>query len=122
MNIEQAITPVYLVKGAEEFLSFCTQVLGAQESSRVTGPDSAVMRAELRFAGSAVIVTESIKDPPTAAAALFDVQDCDAMFERAVRAGAKPLLEPRDMPWGHRWARIEDRWGNRWTFATRPVD
>ena len=66
-------------------------------------------------------MTEAIKDPRTSNAIAYFVDECDVMFEKAVAFGAKPITPPADTPWGARWARVEDGWGNRWTFTTRPA-
>lgn len=38
----------------------------------------------------------------------------DAVFKAAVKEGAKTLAEPADMPWGMRWAEVQDPWGIKW--------
>ena len=47
------------------------------------------------------------------------VPDCDAAFQRAIEAGAKPMFPPADMFWGDRCAGIADPFGYVWSFATR---
>ena len=47
------------------------------------------------------------------------VPDCDASFQRAVKAGAKELGPPTDMFWGDRCAGVVDPFGYMWSFATR---
>ena len=46
------------------------------------------------------------------------VEDCDAIYQHAVRAGGKSILEPKDQPYGDRQAAVEDEWGNQWFIAT----
>jgi uncharacterized glyoxalase superfamily protein PhnB len=46
------------------------------------------------------------------------VADADAVFERAVQAGAKPVMAPADMFWGDRYGVLEDPFGHRWAVLT----
>jgi uncharacterized glyoxalase superfamily protein PhnB len=49
---------------------------------------------------------------------LVHVDDIDAHYERAKRAGAHILSEPEDTPFGRRY-RAEDLEGHRWMFVQR---
>jgi PhnB protein len=46
------------------------------------------------------------------------VEDSDALFERAVLAGAKVIMPMTDMFFGSREGRVADPFGNVWTIAT----
>ena len=46
------------------------------------------------------------------------VDDADEKYRRAVDAGATPLEEPSNMPYGDRRGMVEDWWGNLWQIAT----
>src|SRR5688572_21071928 len=54
------------------------------------------------------------------------VDDCDALFKRAVAAGATvppgPMGAPADQFWGDRCGSITDPEGYSWTIATRKED
>jgi uncharacterized glyoxalase superfamily protein PhnB len=50
------------------------------------------------------------------------VDDADAVFDRAVKAGAKSLNAPEDMFWGDRYGKLEDPFGHRWSVATHVRD
>ena len=50
------------------------------------------------------------------------VNDTDALYERALRASATSLLEPRDEPYGDRCAGVKDPVGNQWFIATHIKD
>jgi len=112
------VTSVFNVKGADAFITFCQGALGAEFISRRPTPDGAVMHADLRFGDFIVMVSDAIRDAPaTCLTALFS--DADAVFNAAVRAGATATMAPTDTPWGQRWARVVDAWGNRRTFTTQ---
>jgi PhnB protein len=47
------------------------------------------------------------------------VNNADATYERAIKAGAKSLFAPADQPYGDRNAGVEDPFGNQWYIAAR---
>ena len=54
------------------------------------------------------IVPAAVQLPPAGVILTFVVDDCDAVFERATRAGAGVVEGPTDMPYGQRRALITD--------------
>jgi PhnB protein len=50
------------------------------------------------------------------------LEDADAAFERAVKAGAKPLRAVEDQFYGDRSGQFEDPYGHRWNVATHVED
>jgi uncharacterized glyoxalase superfamily protein PhnB len=50
------------------------------------------------------------------------VPDADAVYQRALQAGATSTMEPTDQFWGDRMAGVEDPAGNRWWIATHQED
>ena len=46
------------------------------------------------------------------------VPDCDAVYQRALEAGATSIDEPRDQEYGERSASVKDPAGNLWYIAT----
>jgi PhnB protein len=50
------------------------------------------------------------------------VPDADALYRRALAAGAKSLSEPADMPYGDRVGGVKDAFGNDWYIATHIKD
>jgi PhnB protein len=46
------------------------------------------------------------------------MEDVDAVYQRAIAAGAKSLREPADQPYGDRTGAVEDAFGNQWWIAT----
>jgi PhnB protein len=49
---------------------------------------------------------------------IFNVEDSDALFDRAVQAGATVIMPMTDMFFGSREGRVADPFGNVWTIAT----
>jgi len=50
------------------------------------------------------------------------VEDTDALYNRAIAAGAKSLSAPADQPYGDRNAGVEDPFGNQWYIGTHIND
>src|SRR5690606_14334021 len=50
------------------------------------------------------------------------VQDADAMYQRAISAGAKEVMPVTEMFWGDRYGVVEDPQGHRWSLATHVRD
>jgi PhnB protein len=50
------------------------------------------------------------------------VDDVDAVFNRAVEAGAKSDMPPSDMFWGDRFGKLTDPFGHLWGIATHVED
>ena len=50
------------------------------------------------------------------------VDDADALYRRAVQAGAHSEREPADQFYGDRMGAVKDRWDNIWFIATHTED
>ena len=46
------------------------------------------------------------------------VEDTDALYARAIAAGATSIYAPADQPYGDRGAALVDPFGNHWYLAT----
>ena len=120
----RTVTPhVYLQaqsgKGAPEFIEFLKAAFGANLEMRHDFPDGRVGHALVHLAGAAIEMGEGHEPSPTGPAAFYlYVEDCDALYNQAVAAGAKSMYEPMDMPYGDRSGGVEDAWGNIWSIST----
>jgi PhnB protein len=95
----------------------------AEEIMRLTMPDGKVVHCELKFGDSRLNLGETMEGwPEHGLLAQIYVADSDAMFKRAVKAGAKELMPMTDMFFGSREGRVVDPFGNTWTIATRKED
>lgn len=103
-------------RGAPEFIQFLTSALGAQVEIRHDFPNGLVGHAVMRIEGAALEIGEGRFQAP--AAFYLYVDDCDALYRRAVAAGARFLYAPMDLPFGDRLGGVEDPWGNDWFIAT----
>lgn len=114
-----SLTPYLIVTGAAKLIDFLKQAFGAEEKFRVPKPDGSIMHAEVRIAGSVVEVADAnAQYPPRPTNLHFYVPDADAVYERAIAAGAISTHEPVDQPYGDREASIRDPGGNDWYIST----
>jgi uncharacterized glyoxalase superfamily protein PhnB len=125
------ITPHLVCSGAAEALTFYKQAFGAVENSRMPGPDGKIMHAQMRIGDSLLMLADDFPDygcvgpnalKNTPVYIHLYVEDVDAVYARAVEAGAKPIMPVSDMFWGDRYGQIEDPFGHRWSIATHKRD
>ena len=90
-----SVTPFVIVKGAARFLDFMADAFDAKEIGRVIGADGAIGHAETRIGDSVVMTFDAKEDwPATPAFLRLYVDDVDAVYERALAAGATSVTKP----------------------------
>jgi PhnB protein len=113
------ITPNIVVDDAEKAVAFLKKALGATENYRLTMSDGTITHCELKIGDSILNLGASMEEwPAHGLVAQIYVEDSDALFQRAVQAGAKVIMPMTDMFFGSREGRITDPFGNVWTIAT----
>ena len=118
-----SITPSFCVDGAQKFISFLKEVFAAQDRFRMDGPGGKVMHAELSIGDSAVMVSDVMPQWPAKSNALYVyVDDVDATYERALKAGATSVRAPENAFYGDRNSAVLDPFGNMWSIATHVED
>jgi PhnB protein len=107
-----SVTPRLVVHDVASLVEFFKQAFGATGDFR---PD---IPCEIRIGDSLVMVSEvGVRDAMPAFLYLY-VDDIDATYQRALKAGAESLEEPQDMPYGDRRCMVKDPGGNIWQIAT----
>ena len=113
------ITPNIIVDDAEKAVEFLKKALGATESYRLVMSNGKITHCELRIGDSVLNLGESMEGwPARGLVAQIYVEDSDALFKRAVDAGATVIMPMTDMFFGSREGRVADPYGNVWTIAT----
>jgi len=117
------VTPYLVVEDATKLLGFLKQVFGATEKEMMKTPDGRIMHAEVKIGDSVIMMGEPTGRWKAMPAALYVyVQDTDAVYKRALDAGATSLMEPADQFYGDRNAGVQDASGNMWWIATHKED
>jgi PhnB protein len=125
------LTPYLCVDGAARAIEFYTQVLGASEKMRMGGPGGTIGHAELAFGDSVLMLADEHPDMGflspgriggTAVTLHLYVDDVDAVFAKALAAGANALRPVENQFYGDRSGQFEDPFGHRWNVATHIED
>ena len=119
------------VRDAASALKFYQNGLGAQELFRMPTPGGGVAHAEFMIGNTRIYISDEAEEwsafampEGTMASCLFTIatENCDASYERAIKAGAVSLSEPQNQFWGDRSALIKDPFGYRWSFNQKTED
>ena len=117
------VTPYLTVQGVPTLIEFLKQAFAAQEIERLTQPDGTIGHAEVRIGDSVVMMAEARDEhQPMPGAIYLYVNDTDAIYQRALQAGATSTMEPADQFYGDRSAGVRDPVGNQWWIATHKED
>lgn len=123
------ITPYLYYEDVASALDWLTKTYGFSERLRMPGPDGGIMHAEMEFADGVIMMgcpSPDFKGPKHTGQVNHSlyvyVDDVDAHYEHARRAGATVLSEPEDQFYGDRMYRVEDFEGNHWGFAQHIKD
>ncbi len=123
------LTASLIVKDARKVIDFYKRAFGAEEHDLMASPDGRVMHAEIRFGDSMLMLGEenpsypAFKSAETMGGSPVSLHlyfaDADAVYKRAVDAGAKPDMPVQEMFWGDRYGKVTDPFGYSWGIATR---
>jgi uncharacterized glyoxalase superfamily protein PhnB len=118
-----SVTPYLMVKGANQFITFMAAVFGAKVTEQFLQPDGTPGHTELRLGDSPIMLSEAKVDrPPTPIMLYVYVEDVDAAFERAVKAGGKVVAPPTNQFYGDRSGGVIEPSGNTIWIATHVED
>ena len=108
---------------AEPVINFLKRAFGAEELGRYTSPDGVIHHTTMNI-GNAHMEMGEAHGPYQPMPTMFYlyVEDCDALYKRALIAGATSISEPKDQPYGDRSGGVIDPFGNKWYIATHIKD
>jgi len=125
-------TPTLMQKNCIEAIEWYRRTFGAEVRSISPGPSpGSTMHAEIRIGDSSIYMADdmpmsSVKSPSllggTSSSITLYYSDCDAVFERSLKAGAQVQMPLDDMFWGDRYGVIKDPFGYMWAIATHKED
>jgi PhnB protein len=118
------VTPYLVVRGAARTIDFLKNAFGAEIAFEpMKRPDGLIMHAELKIGDSIIMLGDaSERAQPTQSMLHLYVPNIDAVYQRAVQAGAVSTMEPADMFYGDRTGSVKDPAGNTWYIATHKED
>jgi PhnB protein len=131
-----SLTAHLIVSPAADAVAFYVKAFGAKPGMMMGGPGGILMHGEVKIGDSILMLAD--EQPPmgpgpqtrktpknlggTSAGVMLYVKDVDAVYARAVEAGATGVMPPADMFWGDRYSQIEDPFGHLWSIATHLED
>ena len=128
----RGITPYLQVTDTDEAIAWYSRVFDATEvRARLTAPDGTCMNAEIEIEGTCVMLADEMpqigsRSPETldGTSVVLDlhVRDADAVFAKALEAGAQEIFPLADQFYGDRAGRVRDPFGHHWIIATRVRD
>jgi len=125
------LSPHIVVRDAGKAIEFYKKAFGAEEVCRMAGPDGkSVMHAELKIGNSMFMLCEEFPEMCRSPQSIggspvtlhLYVEDADAVYQRAVKAGATATMPLADQFWGDRYGKLKDPYGHEWSVATHVKD
>jgi PhnB protein len=125
-----SLTPNLTVSSGLEALDFYANAFGAEVVRKLV-MGGKLMHSELRIGDSIFSVSDPfedfglaapVADAPLSSSILIYTEDVDALYDRAIAAGASELNRPSDQFHGDRAGSLKDPYGHRWMLATHTED
>ena len=119
------------VDDAAAAIEFYKRAFGANERSRIPGPDGKIGHAELEIGDSLVMLADVFPEMGgqspksiggTPVSVMVYVEDVDAVFDRAISAGATAERPVENQFYGDRAGQFVDPFGHQWFVATHVED
>ncbi len=124
-------TPYLIIKGAADAIEFYKKAFGATELMRMSSPGGKIGHAEIKIGDSVIMLADeapemNARSPQSFGGSpisiLLYVEDVDAVFNRAVAAGAKVERPVTDQFYGDRIGGLTDPFGHAWYISTHKED
>jgi PhnB protein len=125
------LTPFLTVRDAARAIEFYKAAFGAKERGVMKAPDGKVMHAELMIGDSIVMLSDEFPEFGSVSPQAIGgspiglhiyLDDVDAAFDRAVKAGAEVEMPVMDQFWGDRYGKLKDPFGHKWSIGTHVKD
>lgn len=126
-----SVTPYLVLRNAAGAIDFYKEAFGAQELFRMPAPGGRIGHAELQIGSSRIMMADEHPEigalgPETRGGAtsslVLYVEDVDAVFDRAVKAGAKVDRPVTNQFYGDRTGSLTDPFGHVWHISTHVED
>ena len=113
------VQPCLLPLKTEPVINFLKSAFGAEELGRHATPDGVIHHATVKI-GDSYLELGDAHGPYQPMPSMFYlyVPDVDALYRRALAAGATSISEPADQTYGARSGGVKDAFGHLWYMAT----
>ena len=125
------ITPHLVVGGGAQAADWYQRAFGAQVGGKIPVPGGKFLQIQLRLGDSTVMLADEFPEMGmlspltlggTYGALGIAADDADALWDRAVAAGARAHRPLQDMFWGDRHGQVIDPFGHRWGISQHRRD
>lgn len=125
MSIHE-LFPYIRLANASEAIAWYQRVFGAEELFRLVEPGGRVGHAELRFAGTTLMLSDEFPEMGivgpkalggTTLTLHLHVDDADGLLDAAVAAGATLVRPAQDHFYGERSGTVRDPFGHEWNIG-----
>lgn len=122
-----SLTPHLVCRDAAAAIDFYVRAFGAIERFRLPAPDGRLMHACVQIGDSLLFLFDEMPEHGALGPEALEgspvtihlqVADADAVFARAVQAGATVAMPLAEQFWGDRYGQVVDPFGHRWSIAT----
>lgn len=124
-----SVTPSLVCTPCSAAIDFYVAAFGAVEiEPRMTGPDGTIGHAEIRIGDSVIMLGDEWPNGPTqspttvggsTAAFFIYTDDVDALWKRAIDAGAEVVFPLEVQFYGDKSGRVRDPYGHTWGLGQR---
>ncbi len=124
----RTVTPYLSLEGGVKAVAFYVKAFGARRISEVLSPDGRLVHGRIRVGDSIVMMSDVLEGSRTASPARLGSstvtlhvysKNVDALWARAVAAGAKVAMPLENQFWGERYGQLIDPFGHHWSLSMR---
>jgi PhnB protein len=120
------VTAYLSVEGGLAAIEFYKRAFGAREHTRRVTPNGRLIHGQIQIGDTMVFLSDVFPDSDTASPSSIGTttvtlhiytDDVDALWDRAVDAGAKVAIPLENQYWGERYGKLVDPFGHHWTLS-----
>ena len=114
------VSPYLILRDAAGTIEFLKRILGAEELRHFADEDGGIIHAEVRIDDTVIMMADGNENfPPAPSHVHVYVKDVEAVYQKALDAGAELVQEPMQQSEEEdRRAGLKDAGGTTWWIAT----
>jgi PhnB protein len=117
------VVPYLTVSEGGPLIDFIEKAFDAKVTYCMKDENGNVRHAEAKIGDSMIMIGQASNEWKSRPGMfVLYVSDCDALYKRALQAGAKVIRDMADQPYGDRSGGVEDSQGNQWWISTHVED
>jgi uncharacterized glyoxalase superfamily protein PhnB len=125
-ELAHTVVTYLAIGGAAKALEFYKNAFGAEELSRQATPDGKIIHASIKIGNTPIMMSDVFPGSPaksplelgTSPVTLhINADDVDALWNRAIAAGASVTMPLENQYWGARYGQLVDPFGHHWSLS-----